>query len=117
VAEVRASTGLLLAGGLVVALVGVVSRPRAGGVTGRRIEDAVAPTFANLIRLQRSILGMPSVDVAALRASADCHKVGAPRDTRGAGDWTCTVQDDHEPALHLRGLLRHHRSCHVSLRG
>jgi hypothetical protein len=91
VAEVRASTGLLLAGGMVVVLVGVVSRPRAGGVTGRRIEDAVAPTFANLIRLQRSILGMPTVDVAALRASADCHKVGAPRDTRGAGDWTCTL--------------------------
>jgi hypothetical protein len=87
----RASTGMMLAGGLVVVLVGVVSRPRPGGVTAHRIEDAVAPTFANLIHLQRSILGMPAVDAATLRASADCRKVGAPKDTAGAGDWTCSV--------------------------
>ncbi len=82
---------MLLAGGLVVVLVGAVSRPRSGGVTGRRLEDAVAPTFANLIHLQRSILNLPAVDAATLRASAECHKVGGAKDARGAGDWTCIV--------------------------
>jgi len=82
---------MLLAGSAVVLLIGAVVCRRAGGVTASRIEDAVAPTFANLIHLQRSILGLPSLAASTLRASAQCHKVGAPKETRGAGDWTCTI--------------------------
>jgi hypothetical protein len=87
----RVSTGMMLAGGLVAVLVGAVLRHRPGGVTGTRIEDAVAPTFANLVHVQRSILGMPSLEASALRASAQCHKVGIAKETSGAGDWTCVV--------------------------
>jgi len=87
----RISTGMPLAAGVVVILTGAAVWHRPGGVTASRIEDAVAPTFANLIHLQRSILGLPSVAASTLRASAQCHKVGTAKETRGAGDWTCTV--------------------------
>ena len=38
------------------------------------------------------ILKLPEIDRAVLRSTAQCQKVGAPaRETRGAGDWTCTI--------------------------
>jgi ABC-2 type transport system permease protein len=83
---------MLVSGALVAALIGAAVRHRPAGITASGIEDAVAPTFANLVHLQRSILKLPEIDRAVLRASAQCQKVGAPaRDTAGAGDWTCTV--------------------------
>jgi hypothetical protein len=82
---------MMVAGGLVAVLVVAVLRHGPGGVTGTRIEAAVAPTFANLIHVQRSILGMPPLEASTLRASAQCHKVGIAKETRGAGDWTCTL--------------------------
>jgi ABC-2 type transport system permease protein len=81
----------MLAGGLVAVLVGAIVRHRPGGVSASRIEDAVAPTFANLIHAQRSILKLPSVDPSLLRAHAQCKRMGSGGETRGAGDWTCTV--------------------------
>jgi ABC-2 type transport system permease protein len=88
----RPSTGTLLAGAVVVALIGASVRHRGGGVTASRLEDAFAPTFANLVHLQRSILKLPEIDRAVLRATAQCRKAGTTgRDAGGAGDWTCTV--------------------------
>jgi hypothetical protein len=87
----RPSTGMMLAGGLVAVLIGLVVARRSAGVTGRRIEDAVAPTFANLIHVQRAILGLPAAEASTFRATAQCHKVGTTKETDGAGDWTCTV--------------------------
>jgi ABC-2 type transport system permease protein len=61
-------------------------------VSDSQIEDALAPTFANLVHLQRSILKLPEIERAVLRSTAQCQKVGASaREGRGAGDWTCTV--------------------------
>ncbi|HEY3819699.1 MAG TPA: hypothetical protein VGL81_21170 [Polyangiaceae bacterium] len=62
------------------------------GITARRIEHALAPTFANLIQTQESLLGLTGLDVAALRASATCHRIGPGNDNRGAGDWLCTIE-------------------------
>jgi ABC-2 type transport system permease protein len=88
----RPSIGLVVSVAVVLALLGASVRHRGGGVTAGRLEDAFAPTFANLVHLQRSILKLPEIDRAVLRAAAQCQKVGATgRDARGAGDWTCTV--------------------------
>jgi ABC-2 type transport system permease protein len=86
------SIGLVVAGAVVLALVGASVSHRGAGVTASRLEDAFAPTFANLVHLQRSILKLPEIDRAVLRATAQCQKVGGTRrDASGAGDWTCTV--------------------------
>ncbi len=73
--------------GLVVLLAGC----HPGGVTPRRLEQAIAPTFANLVEVQESRMGLAPVRASALRASATCHKVGAAADAGGGGSWKCTV--------------------------
>jgi hypothetical protein len=78
--------GLRTVGVVVVLLGGCGS----GGVTSNRIEDAVATTFANLISVQRTIVGMSPMDAAELRTSASCHKIG-PGDNRGPGEWKCVL--------------------------
>jgi hypothetical protein len=83
---------------VLVAVLTVASGCRpGGGVTARRIENAVAPTFANLIHIERSILGLPPAEASSLNATATCGKVagvvprGAASDASGGGNWTCTV--------------------------
>jgi ABC-2 type transport system permease protein len=61
------------------------------GVTQARLEQAVAPTFANLVHVQEERLGLPPVDAASLDTTASCKKVGASGDTTGAGTWRCTI--------------------------
>jgi hypothetical protein len=81
-----------LAGGLSACLVVVASIGcGAGGVTSSKIENALAPTFANLIHLQENMLGLGPVDAASLRASAICHKLDPGKGDSGAGNWKCTV--------------------------
>jgi hypothetical protein len=87
----RPSIGVMSAGGLAIALLGAVVCRRSDGVTVGRIEGSVAPTFSNLVHVQRSLMGLPTVDPSILRASAQCHKVGPGKDGGGAGSWTCTV--------------------------
>jgi hypothetical protein len=61
------------------------------GVTANKIEDAMAPTFANLVQLQESKLGLPPVEAVTLQAMARCRKVGPGDETRGGGNWICSV--------------------------
>jgi hypothetical protein len=63
----------------------------ATGITATRLERALAPTFANLIETQESMLGRPPLDVTSLRASASCHRLGPGSATGGGGDWQCTL--------------------------
>jgi hypothetical protein len=56
------------------------------GVTASRLENAIARTFSNLVRVQEGVLGGPSVDAATLRASASCKRV----DTTSSS-WRCTI--------------------------
>jgi hypothetical protein len=60
-------------------------------ITSTRLERALAPTFANLIETQESMLGKPPLDVSSLRASATCTRIGPGTATSGGGDWQCTV--------------------------
>jgi ABC-2 type transport system permease protein len=60
-------------------------------ISAAKIEDALATTFANLVRVQQTTLGLPPVEASALRASARCHKVGPGNEVIGSGDWSCTV--------------------------
>jgi hypothetical protein len=63
----------------------------AGGVLQPDLEKAFASTFANLVALQESRMGVPRVEAGSLRASASCHHVGAGAANRGSGSWKCAV--------------------------
>ncbi|HEY1692802.1 MAG TPA: hypothetical protein VGG39_11610 [Polyangiaceae bacterium] len=83
-----ASTIALAAAAVVLAA--VAARGPSGEITRAHLEDDVASTFANLVAVQVARVGRAG-DAAALHASAQCRKVAAPRERRGAGDWTCDV--------------------------
>ena len=61
------------------------------GVTAKKLENAVAPTFANLIHVQEATLGGAPVEAPSLRASASCQKVVPGSDPQGGGSWRCTI--------------------------
>jgi ABC-2 type transport system permease protein len=61
-------------------------------ITAGRVEAAFAPTFANLIQVQESKLGLPTLDVTAFQASAACHRIGPGNEPSGSGNWLCTVE-------------------------
>jgi hypothetical protein len=61
----------------------------ASPITASRIEDAVAPTFSNLVQAQVSSIGLPSIRPADLMATALCRRLAS--EAAGAGDWTCTL--------------------------
>ena len=71
-----------------VALYGCGSR----GVTPAGLEKAFAPTFANLVHVQESMLGLPAVDASLLQATATCRRVGPGSHDAGGGSWKCTVE-------------------------
>ena len=81
-----------LARGLAAVLAAAMGGCGPTGITASRIEHALAPTFANLIQTQESLLGLTALDVASLRAAATCHRIGPGNDPRGAGDWQCAIQ-------------------------
>lgn len=81
----RSVTAILATG--TIALCGCDST----GITATRLEHALAPTFANLIETQETMLGRPPLDVASLRASASCRRVGPGNAASGGGDWQCTL--------------------------
>ena len=59
-------------------------------ITSARIESAVAPTFANLVHVQVSWLGLEPMAASAFAVKARCRKLSGS-ETAGAGDWICTV--------------------------
>jgi ABC-2 type transport system permease protein len=59
-------------------------------ITAATIEAAVAPTFANLVKLQVSRLGLPPLTEADVAVTAICRREAAGVN-RGSGDWTCTL--------------------------
>jgi hypothetical protein len=62
-----------------------------GGVTASKLENAVAPTFANLVHVQELTLHANPTDPTSLRVTASCDKVGAKRGGSGPGDYKCTL--------------------------
>jgi hypothetical protein len=61
-------------------------------VTRPRIQDALAPTFANLYVQQAAILGHTGVTVASTDAYAWCDRGGPKIADHGPGaDWICMI--------------------------
>jgi len=60
-------------------------------ITSARIEGAIAPTFANLVHVQLSRIGLASVAASDIKVVASCHKSVPGTGVAGAGDWVCTL--------------------------
>jgi hypothetical protein len=59
-------------------------------ITPARIEAAIAPTFANLVNVQVSWMGLPPMPPADFAVIASCRKPGSAGNA-GSGDWICTL--------------------------
>jgi hypothetical protein len=93
----------LLTSVLAVAVAAIGALTAVGGpdVTKARLEQALAPTFANLYVQRAAILGLPGVTVATVAASASCDRGGPKVPDVGPGaDWVCmvTFHDDQGQA-------------------
>ena len=58
-------------------------------ITPGRIEKAIAPTFANLVHLQVSWMGLPPTAASEFGVNASCRK--ALGENSGSGEWICTL--------------------------
>jgi hypothetical protein len=80
----------MLGGTLAALLAAGAAACGASPITAARIEGAIAPTFANLVHLQISWLGLPPTAASDFAAKASCRKPQAGSD-RGSGEWVCTL--------------------------
>jgi hypothetical protein len=60
-------------------------------ITSLRIERSIAPTFANLVHVQLSRMGLPAVAASDIKVTASCRKTVSGTGRAGSGDWTCTL--------------------------
>ena len=60
-------------------------------ITPARIEAAIAPTFANLVHVQLSWLGLPPVAASDIEVTASCRRLVVGSGSAGAGEWVCTL--------------------------
>jgi hypothetical protein len=60
-------------------------------ITSERIERAIAPTFANLVHLQLSRIGLPAVAPSAITVRASCRKAVPGGADAGSGQWVCAL--------------------------
>src|SRR5262245_14295028 len=58
-------------------------------ITALRIEASMETTFANLVQLQVSTLGLPPMAAADFEVTASCRKLSSG--TNGSGDWICNL--------------------------
>ena len=59
-------------------------------ITAARIETAVSRTFANLVEVQVSSLGLPAIAASDFGATASCRKL-TDGSNSGSGEWACTL--------------------------
>ena len=76
----------ILSGALAIVMTGCGASP----ITSKRIEAAIERTFANLVDLQVSRLGLPPLPAPDFAVTAICRKQITGSDT-GAGEWSCTL--------------------------
>jgi hypothetical protein len=62
-----------------------------GPITAARLEADVAPTFANLVRIQVDWLALPPMTAAEFQVTATCRRLVAG-DAVGSGEWSCTIR-------------------------
>ena len=77
--------GLVLTMAVAVAVSGCGSSP----ITPPRLEAAIARTFANLVQVQVSWLGLPAMTATDFDVTASCRKLSGG--TAGSGEWLCTL--------------------------
>jgi hypothetical protein len=58
-------------------------------ITALRIETSIEATFANLVQLQVSTLGLPPTAAGDFEVTASCRKLSGG--TNGSGDWICNL--------------------------
>lgn len=85
---------------VMVAGAAVVATAAAGHpkITKAGLEQALAPTFANLYVQQSHILGIPGITTATIGATTSCDKGGPKVKDEGAGpNWICMMSwtDNH----------------------
>lgn len=59
-------------------------------LTSARIENSIGPTFANLVQLQVSWLGLPPMPASDVAVKASCRRLVEGSDA-GSGEWLCTL--------------------------
>ena len=59
-------------------------------ITSARIEGAIAPTFANLVQVQVSWLGLPAMAASDFAVKATCRRLTGGNNA-GSGEWACTL--------------------------
>jgi hypothetical protein len=69
----------------IVAAFGCASSP----VTSARIETSIGRTFANLVHLQISWLGLPPTAASDFAVKASCRRLAGS--SAGSGEWLCTL--------------------------
>jgi hypothetical protein len=81
--------GIVLCASFAVMTTGATLGCRPSPITSARIEGAIAPTFAHLVQVQVSRLGLRSMSASDVAVMASCRRlVGS---SSGAGGWTCTI--------------------------
>src|SRR5262245_61230062 len=83
----RRTCGGVLTAVVIASSTGCGSSP----ITAERIENAIAPTFANLVHLQVSRLALPPMAATDFEVIASCRRV-VPGALTGAGEWECTLR-------------------------
>jgi hypothetical protein len=71
---------------LSIAALGCGSSP----ITASRMEGGFATTFANLVHVQVSWLGLPSMAASDFAVKASCRRL-TTGNSAGSGEWLCTV--------------------------
>ena len=90
----------------------------ASPISPSRIEQAIAPTFANLVQVQVSRLGLAPMAAAQFNVTASCRKtkMSAGASDAGSGDWVCTLRwkgpDGQSAPRYLRALRDQRRMLH-----
>jgi len=62
----------------------------ASSITSTRIERALETTFANLVELQASRMGLRPVSAPDFAVTAICHR-SVDHHPAGSGEWSCTL--------------------------
>jgi hypothetical protein len=85
----RRATGMRLRGALAAVTTAAAIGCGPSAITSARIEGAIASTFANLVHVQLSRVGLSTVAASDIKVTASCRKLVAESGVAGAGDWVC----------------------------
>src|SRR5689334_20972879 len=75
------------AGIVMIALAG--SACGSSPITAARIEASVARTFANLVQVQLTRIGLPAIAASDLHVTASCSRTAGG--VAGSGEWMCSL--------------------------